>query len=106
MSNTNVSFLSLVGQSIKTPFRTSVAAAQITLELVESIADSKDSIVERCKDVGRVLDFGLASLEVGTRAAISSGLGRKVEKKEMETKESRDQLAEELWMPKFDDKEK
>lgn len=94
--------MALIGQSVKVPLKTSVSTAQIALELVESVADSKDAIVDRVKDIGRVIDFGLASVEVGTRAGISSALGRKVEKSEMATKESRDQLAEELWMPKFD----
>lgn len=106
MSNNNsTSFLSLLGRSVTVPLQTSVTMAEIALDLVQSVAQSKDTILGRTKEIGQVLNIAAMAFPAATAAGISSVCGRKITKEEFMNDAKMEEIIWNGFMPNFDDEE-
>ena len=106
MSNNNsTSFLSLLGRSVTVPLQTSVTTAEIALDLVQTVAQSKDTILGRTKEIGQVLNVAAMALPAAVAAGISSVCGRKITKEEFMDDEKMEEIIWNGFMPSFDDEE-
>lgn len=106
MSNNNSnSFLSLLGRSVTVPLQTSVTTAEIALDLVQSVAQSKDTILGRTKEIGQVLNVAAMALPAAVAAGISSVCGRQITKEEFMDDEKMEKIIWKGFMPSFEDEE-